>query len=154
MSDARVPRRRSPRAAGLIGLCLAATLVLAGCSGDDDSPTPTTEAPATTTTVAPIGNRTPCANAEEAARAVEAAWTAADQSGALRCATPEAVARLFATTSGDASIRSFAGCTPAAPDSPVMLCAFNEPGRSVTLEVEPVRDGGFYVTTVKVGSAG
>ncbi len=136
-----------------MALCVIAILVVAGCS-DDDSASTTTEAPVTTTTVAPIGNRTPCAGAEEAARAVEAAWIANDQSGALRCATPEAVARLFATTSGDASIRAFGGCTEAAPGSPVMLCAFNEPGRSVTFEVEPVRDGGFFVTTVKVGSAG
>lgn len=133
-------------------LVILAVLFPLGCSQSDDD-TASKNPASTSTSIVPPGPRDPCESAEAAARAVEKAWGAGDESEALRCGTPEAVDRLLAASAGDASIREFVSCGPAAPGSPVALCRFEEPGRGINLEVEPVRDGGYYVTDVTIGSA-
>ncbi len=132
---------------------LAGAIVATGCTGEEDAREESTTTASTTTSIVPPGPRTPCATAEEAARAVEAAWGADDVTAALRCGTEEAVERLFAASTGDAALRSFQSCVPAAPGSPVATCRFVEPGRGIDVDVEPVRDGGYYVTAVRIGSA-
>lgn len=134
---------------------VAVGVLLSACTSDgDDKAAVETTSTSTSTSIVPPGPRVACETAEEAARVVEQAWSSADDAAALRCGTADAVERLFAASAGDASVRAFQSCETAAPDSPVNLCRFEEPGRGVELEVQPVRDGGFYVTDVRIGSAG
>jgi hypothetical protein len=118
-------------------------------------PALTTTAPPTTvpvpTTAAPVIPPAPQPTAEAAATALVGYWASGNRATALRVATPQAVATLFAVRypSGLAIDR---GCTSAFPP---IICTFGAPGGGPTNApiyqlYESQAPGGWYVGSVQV----
>ena len=134
--------------------------------GDDDDrggrrpPSPTIPpAPTTTTTVpvpttaVPVIPPAPQPSPEAAANALVGYWASGNRTTALRVATPQAVATLFAVPypSGLAINR---GCTSAFPP---IICTFGAPGGGPTNApiyqlFESQAPGGWYVSSVQIQS--
>jgi len=110
----------------------------------------TTTAPAPTTT-APVVPPAPQPNAQAAADALVGYWSSGNRTTALRVATPQAVATLFAVKypSGLAINR---GCTDAFPP---IICTYGAPGGGpvdapIYQLYETQAPGGWYVSSVQI----
>ena len=71
------------------------------------------------------------------------AWVAGDRGAAARCATPGAVATIFATSGADARW-TFEGCDLSDPGVPV--CTYRYSGGSAKLTIEGTEARGWMVT--------
>jgi hypothetical protein len=112
------------------------------------STTTTAAAPTTTTAVVPPA---PQPSAEAAADALVGYWSSGNRTTALRVATPQAVATLFAVKypSGLAINR---GCTDAFPP---IICTYGAPGGGpvnapIYQLLETQAAGGWYVSSVEI----
>jgi hypothetical protein len=103
------------------------------------------------TTAAPVVPPAPQPSAEDAANALVSYWASGNRTTALRVATPQAVATLFAAhyPSGLAINR---GCTDAFPP---LICTYGAPGGGPTNApiyqlYESQAPGGWYVSSVQI----
>jgi hypothetical protein len=142
------------RATRLLALVAVSAALAASCGGSGTTGHVGTR-PATTTTtmVAATGGTVPaasCTTPTLAARAVVDAWLAGDRTAAGQCATPDAIAMLFAH-SGRSAGWTFQGCD--GPDPGVPVCSFTYPGGVGRLTLQGTEAAGWSVETVQLASS-
>jgi hypothetical protein len=91
--------------------------------------------------------------AGQSAKAVFAGWQNGNRAAAARFASDEAVTKLFAISTSDASGLRFGGCSPTTDDPFPRECVWSRPGGELTMEVEKQGDTPI-VTKVTYGPAG
>ena len=91
--------------------------------------------------------------AGQSAKAVFAAWENGNRAAAARFAEDEAVTKLFAISTSDASGLRFGGCSATGDDPFPKECVWSRPGGELTMEVEKQGDTPI-VTNVTYGPAG
>jgi hypothetical protein len=96
-----------------------------------------------------VGTST-CTTPTDASRTVVAGWVANDRVTAGRCATPDAVATLFADA-GRAAGWTFQGCD--GPDPGVPVCTFGSPRRTARLTLHGTEAAGWTVDRVELHHA-
>jgi hypothetical protein len=138
----------------LLLVAVSAALV-ASCGGTGTTGHVGTRPPSTTTatTVPATSGIVPtasCTTPTLAARAVVDAWLAGDRSAAGQCATPEAIAMLFAHP-GHSAGWTFQGCD--GPDPGVPVCTFAYPGGVGRLTLHGTEAAGWSVDTVQLASS-
>ncbi|HSO95516.1 MAG TPA: hypothetical protein VLV81_05690 [Acidimicrobiia bacterium] len=144
-----------PVAPRLLLAAITAAVLCVSCGGASTDrhvgsrATSTTAAtvPPTTGATVPAGG---CTTPTLAARAVVTAWTASDRTGAGQCATPDAVATLFAHP-GHGAGWTFQGCD--GPDPGVPVCTFVYPGGVARLTLQGTEAAGWSVDQVQFGAA-
>ena len=138
----------------LLVVAIGAALVAASCGGGSTTRQVGTRPTSTTTTV-PSSGGTPvptasCTTPTLAARAVVDAWLAGNRTAAGRCATPDAVATLFAHP-GHAAGWTFQGCD--GPDPGVPVCTFAYPGGVGRLTLQGTEAAGWSVNQVQLAAS-
>jgi hypothetical protein len=135
-------------------IAISAALGAASCGGATTTrhvnPRPTTtptRVPSTGGTTIPTAS---CTTPTLAARAVVDAWLAGDRMAAGQCATPDAVAMLFAHP-GHAAGWTFRGCD--GPDPGVPVCTFSYPGGVGRLTLHGTEAAGWSVDNVQLASS-
>jgi hypothetical protein len=143
-------RRDAP---ALVLVAIGAALVAASC-GDATTtrhvgtrPTTTISVPSTGGTTVPAAS---CTMPTLAARAVVNAWLAGDRTAAGQCATPDAVAMLFAHP-GHAAGWTFQGCD--GPDPGVPVCTFSYRGGVGRLTLHGTEAAGWSVDNVQLAAS-
>lgn len=133
----------------VLGVVLALTVVLVGCSSDgspraqssSSSAAPSTTTATTTTTAPPATNPiVPLGSATEAATAFVNAWRNGDSAAAATIATPAAVDAVF--SAGEPGSIQNRGCNTPPGDSPV-LCVYRTAVGELQVRVQPGPDGWF-----------
>jgi hypothetical protein len=107
----------------------------------------TTNVPSTGTTVPGADS---CATPTLAAHALVDSWIAGDRGRAAECATPDAVATLFAHP-GHAAGWTFQGCD--GPDPGVPVCTFAYPGGVGRLTLKGTEAAGWSVNQVQLAAS-
>lgn len=143
----------------LLVAALSAAILTVSCGGasTDHPVSRPTHATTTTTTTGGIPSTSAgtvptaaCTTPTLAARAIVAAWMASDRGAAGQCATPDAVATLFAHP-GNGAGWTFQGC--GGPDPGVPVCTFNYPGGVGRLTLHGTEAAGWSVDHVQLGAA-
>jgi ABC-type phosphate transport system substrate-binding protein len=145
---------RPCRSSRLLVVAVGAVVVAAACSGTNGTrhagsrPTSTTTSVSSTAgTTVPTGG---CSTPTIAARAVVDAWLAGDRATAAPCATPDAVATLFAR-SGRSAAWTFQSCD--GPDPGVPVCTFAYPGGIGRLTLHGTEAAGWSVDRVELATS-
>lgn len=129
-----------------MSVATATTVVPTTTSSSSSSTTTTTVAPTTSVTTAST-TTSPAASPEGHARALFAAWAAADRAAAAQVAQPQAVTALFARQWQAADGWSFVACTGAAGS---IICTWQRAnGSQVLFRVQNIT-GGQPVTVTDV----
>ena len=137
----------------LLLVAISAALAAASCGGVTTTrhvgtrPTTTTSVPSTGETTVPTAS---CTTPTLAALAVVNAWLAGDRTAAGQCATPDAVAMLFAHP-GHAAGWTFQGC--GGPDPGVPVCTFSYPGGVGRLTLQGTEAAGWSVDNVQLAAS-
>jgi hypothetical protein len=152
---AGVPSAALPgRASRLLVVGVGAVLVAAACSGTNGTGHAGKQTTSTTTSASsPSGTTVPtggCSTPTIAARAVVDAWLVEDRTTAAGCATPDAVATLFAR-SGRSAGWTFQSCD--GPDPGVPVCTFTYPGGIGRLTLHGTEAAGWSVDRVELVKA-
>jgi hypothetical protein len=127
--------------------------VVASCSGASTTGHVGTRPPSTTTSIPSTGGTVPtasCTTPTLAARAIVDAWLAGDRTAAGRCATPDAVAMLFAHP-GHGAGWTFQGCD--GPDPGVPVCTFAYPGGVGRLTLHGTEAAGWSIDNVQLAAS-
>jgi hypothetical protein len=141
------------RALRLVVVAIGVVLAAAACGGTNGTQnagnrtTSTTSVSSTGGTTAPTGG---CSTPTIAARAVVDAWLAGDRATAAPCATPDAVATLFAR-SGRSAAWTFQSCD--GPDPGVPVCTFAYPGGIGRLTLHGTEAAGWSVDRVELATS-
>ncbi len=136
------------RRSGLAAVVVAAALLTASCGSSDRGAgrVGTSTAPTTTTTAGAPPPTGTCTTPTDASRTVVAGWIADDRMTAGRCATPDALATLFADP-GRAAGWTLQGCD--GPDPGVPVCTFVAPRRAALLTLHGTEAAGWAVDRVE-----
>jgi hypothetical protein len=133
---------------------MGAVLATASCSGTGGTRHAGQPTTSTTTTVPTSGETTvptgSCSTPTDAARAVVDAWIAGDRATTGQCATPGAVATLFAHP-GRTAGWTFQACD--GPDPGVPVCTFTYPGGIGRLTLHGTEAAGWSVDRVELVKA-
>lgn len=134
---------------------LVAVACVASCGGGSGRATTRSTATTTVSTTTPptSGGTVPtatCSTPTQAAQTVVAAWMAADRATASRCATPDAVATLFAQP-GRSARWTFQACD--GPDPGVPVCSFAYPSGTARLTLHGTEAAGWSVDRVELSPA-
>ena len=146
------PPRRFDAAQRLAGVALvvAALTLVASCGSSDRGAGrvgPGTGSTTTTSAGGPLPPTGTCTTPTDASRTVVTAWIANDRMTAGRCATPDAVAILFADP-GRAAGWIFQGCD--GPDPGVPVCSFASQGRTARFTLHGTEAAGWAVDRVEL----
>jgi hypothetical protein len=137
------------RLAGFASLMIAA-ISLASCGGGGGGGSGRVRSPVSTSS--PSGAATPptigmsCSTPSDAVHAFVDSWMAGDRGATARCATPDAVATIFARQRRGATW-TFQGCD--GPDPGLPICSYSFPGSTARLTLHGTEANGWMVDSVQ-----